>query len=187
MKSFETLGIFLFVFIENLGIPFPTEGGYVLATLMIKAGYPYWMMQVILLAGHMAGSILAYFLGLSSHDFVMRRFSQNQSFTRASEWLTGWYDKHGSVTVFVARFVGYIRPWSSLVAGFAEVNVNSFVFWTFSGSLIFNLAFIELNLRFLKLYQSHGIYFKILMIALIVLSFSAVFLAKYLLPRKSKL
>ncbi|MGE5404937.1 MAG: DedA family protein, partial [Candidatus Saccharibacteria bacterium] len=126
------------------------------------------------------------FLGLWGHDSVMRRFGHNESFSRASDWLTEWYDKHGSVTVFVARFIGYIRPWSSLVAGFAEIDFKSFVFWTFAGSLIFNVAFIELNLRFLKVYQSLGVYLKAAVIAAIVLSCSAVFLAKYLLPQKPK-
>ncbi|MGO0122725.1 DedA family protein [Desulfothermobacter acidiphilus] len=139
--------------VENLGIPFPTEAAYVAACALIERGYSYPLLLLVLTIGHLTGSILAYSLGWGMEKWVRRRLTHREEFIRLADRLEHWYGRYGVWTVFACRFVGYVRPWSSFVAGFARLRWLGFVLATFLGTLIFNLGLLELTRRFLSLWS----------------------------------
>ena len=46
-----------------------------------------------------------------------------------------WFDKYGIKAVFFSRMLPVVRTFISLPAGFAHVNLEKFLFYTFLGSL----------------------------------------------------
>lgn len=158
------IGIFLSIAIENLGIPFPIEGSYILACILIQKGYSYPLMLSVLTAGHLFGGTAAYLLGLWCEPFLMRRFDRRTDFIKVHDWLHRWYTRYGALTVFGMRFVGYVRPWSSFVAGFARVRFITFFFSTLVGSLLFNVFLLEVTSRLLGAYRNYHSHFRLLII-----------------------
>lgn len=132
------LGIFVSMLIENIGIPLPTEGAFLVGMHLINQGrYSFWEMYWYIVASHIAGAVIAYWLGRAFERRLTSRFAHSKKFTAAKTAIDKWYDKYGSVTVLATRVIGYVRPWSSLIAGMAKFPFWPFLFWSMVGTLIF--------------------------------------------------
>lgn len=139
-------GIFVFVALENVGIPWPTALAFIVALDLIRQGALTFPAAVLLItAAHVFGSCLGYILGRKGDNFIVRRLRGSDALVRARNWLHRWYEHHGSVTVFVARLVGYVRPWASIVAGMAEVPGPAFVAWTAAGSVVYAIVALKVT------------------------------------------
>jgi len=150
-------GVFLSMFIENIGIPLPTELGYLIAQNFINQGkYSYVIIITILTLGHLTGSIISYGIGRYGDNFVKNKLQSNNKIHKVHKILTRWYKNYGTVTVFLTRFIGYIRPWSSFIAGFANVPFIPFVLWTALGSFIFNLIALYLSNLFSLIWRTYS-------------------------------
>ncbi len=142
-------------------------------------------MITILTAAHLVGSIIAFGLGWWGESWLTRHLQKRPRFIKVSQAIHKWYAKHGKATVFATRFIGYVRPWSSLVAGFAHINFLSFVFYTLTGSLIFNIIVIAFSRYLLNLWYQYGYWFKISSATICLLSFGALFIAHHLYYKSS--
>ncbi len=170
--------------IENVGIPFPIEATYLVAATLIKQGHSYLLILTLLTAGHLAGSLLAYELGRGGEVWLTNRWQHKTRFLKISESLRKWYTRYGNITVFATRFIGYVRPWSSLVAGFAGVEWRPFLFWTLTGTLLFNIIALEFTLYFLDCWNHFGSLFRYLAISLFLVSFSLIFIVQHFWHRQ---
>lgn len=150
-------GAFLSMVIENIGIPLPTEIGYLIGQDLINQkihSYPFILF--ILTLGHLLGSMVSYSIGRYGKKMVKTKFKRNKKLTEVQEKLEEWYKKYGNFTVFLTRFIGYVRPWSSFVAGFAEVKPWPFVLWTALGALIFNTITLYFSGVFLLIWRRYS-------------------------------
>lgn len=156
-QSFGAWGAFLSMFIENVGIPLPTEIGYLIGQNLINVGtYTYLIVLIILSLGHVFGSIVSYAIGRWGDYYINERVSKNNKISQIHQRLKGWYDRYGTITIFLTRFVGYVRPWSSYVAGLAEAPFIPFVLWTTLGSVIFNVLNLYLSSIFIVIWRRFG-------------------------------
>lgn len=146
--------IFLSLFIENVGIPFPTEFAYLaaLALSAAKARPPIAILTLLTVA-HTTGAATAYVLGRWGGQ---RNFGQSPHYRGMRDRLKEWFDQWGGLTVFVTRFIGYVRPWSSLVAGFVRFPFWSFLILTAVGSFLFSLITWYSSWLFLTLWQRYA-------------------------------
>ena len=139
-RSLGISGVFLSKFIENIGIPLPTEIGYLVGQELVNLGkYHYWLILLVTTGGHVLGSLVSYGLGRWGDMSISRRIRQSGKIVKVHLKLAKWYKKYGNLTIFLTRFIGYVRPWSSYVAGFAGVKFWPFFLLTLIGSLIFNI------------------------------------------------
>ncbi|MCX7598266.1 MAG: DedA family protein [Armatimonadetes bacterium] len=135
------VGVFAFMFTENLCMPFPTEVGFIAAQLLVSSGrVPYWLAFLVITAGHVAGAAVSYYAGRAGENVLVRRFGHSRSFMRAREVLQTWYARYGALTVLFGRLVGHVRPWASLAAGMGQVPPVTFWVWTVIGSMIYSAA-----------------------------------------------
>ena len=51
-----------------------------------------------------------------------------------------WFDKHGSVAVFIGRMAPGVREIISIPAGLSKMNLPKFIVFTFAGSSIWSIA-----------------------------------------------
>lgn len=152
-------GAFLSMFIENIGIPLPTEIGYVIAQNLVNERlYTVFDAVLILTLGHLAGSLISYEIGKAGDNIVTNKVQENHKIQMVHNKLTNWYKKYGTLTVFLTRFVGYVRPWSSFVAGFADVPFWPFILWTTLGSLIFNILALYFSNIFIAIWRTYAQY-----------------------------
>lgn len=157
-RELGSFGVFLSMFIENIGIPLPTEIGYLLGQELIITKQHSWLFIVFILTiGHTAGALLSYSIGRWGNDVVSHKIQGNKKIIEVHDKLNAWYKKYGNTTVFITRFVGYVRPWSSYVAGFAGIDFWSFLVWTFVGSLIFNVMSLYFTKIFILIWRRYEI------------------------------
>jgi membrane protein DedA with SNARE-associated domain len=170
---FSNLGItgaFLSMLIENIGVPLPTEVGYLIGQDLVNTGrMDYFVVLAILTLGHLLGALISYFVGVYGGNFIKDKFKNNQKLNNVDRKVRRWYKKYGNITVFATRFVGYVRPWSSFVAGFAGVPIKPFIFWTALGSLIFNILTLYFTGIILFIWRKYaGLHFLIVSIGFIL-------------------
>lgn len=145
IQQLGLIGVFLVMVVENLGIPIPTEIGFIVAQgLIIKGTLDYFSATLIITAGHIVGATIAYYIGFLGGKGLNRHFQNNAKWLITKERITAWYHKWGNITIFATRNFGYVRPWSSLVAGFAKMPFGPFFLWTTIGSFVF--SFVSLTI-----------------------------------------
>lgn len=176
LKDLGIWGSFLSMLIENIGIPLPTEIGYLIGQdLIVRGVYSYPFVLFVLTAGHVIGSIISFWVGKYGDRIVRSKFKQNRKLTEVHEKLEKWYNKYGNFTVFLTRFVGYVRPWSSFVAGFAEVKFWPFVLWTTLGAFIFNVLTLYFSGIFLLIWRRYSTFHVLFIIISTILFFGFIF------------
>lgn len=137
LKHYGFLGIFVLMFAENLGLPLPTELGFIVGQSMVSVGHAtYASIFVTILAGKTAGSLISYFLGKYFCERI--KFLNNDSgrLKKAQDMFAHWMKHYGNVAVFFSRLIGYVRPWSSYLAGIGEVKFVPFIIYNVLGSAV---------------------------------------------------
>jgi membrane protein DedA with SNARE-associated domain len=167
-----------------MGVPLPVEASYLLAAKLLRDGYSYVFMLIVLTAAHLTGSILSFGLGWWGEGWLTKRLQKRPGFMKASQTIHKWYTDHGKITIFATRFIGYVRPWSSMVAGFARIDFGSFVCWTLLGSLLFNIVVLIFTQYLLNWWYQFGTVFKIVSGVLLVVSFSAIFVIHHFIQKR---
>jgi len=176
-------GIFISMFFESALIPLPIEFAYLAAIQLIAIGkYSAEFLIIVITLGHISGSAATYFIGRKSDSWLHRRLVKNARFHDIHRRLCLWYKRYGALTVFGARFIGYVRPWSSLIAGLAEFPVKPFLLWTALGSLIFNIIALYASWTIVLLWKRY-VALHFLIAVSFSISFGAVFLYELLKRR----
>ena len=158
-QSIHLYGAFLSMFIENIGIPLPTEIGYLIGQDLINRGaYSYPVVLSVLSLGHIIGSVISYRVGRLGDSYIAKKLKQTSKIRDVQTKLENWYKKYGNWTVFLTRFVGYVRPWSSFVAGFSKTEFGPFLLWTSVGSVIFNVLNLYFSQIFIMIWRRYSVY-----------------------------
>lgn len=130
-------GILLLMFFENLGFPLPTELGFIVGQSMVIAGSAtYLSVFLVILLGKTLGSVISYFLGIYFAQRIEAIENRNSDLKRAQAIFAKWMEKYGDLTVFISRLVGYVRPWSSYLAGIGKVKFLPFIIYNVLGSSV---------------------------------------------------
>jgi membrane protein DedA with SNARE-associated domain len=133
------VAIFVLVVFGNMGIPLPEE------TVLLVAGYLVWRgelrLPIVLVVGFVSavvGDNIGYWLG--------RRFGRD-ALARHASWLLGgptrlaamqgFVARHGSVAVFVARFVPGLRFVAGPLAGALGLPVPAFLAANLLGAAVY--------------------------------------------------
>lgn len=185
-KALGLSGAFLSMMVENIGIPLPTEIGYLIAQDAIeRSTHSYLFILFVLTLGHLVGALISYGLGRWGGIAITTRLKRNKKIAEVHDKLEEWYQKYGSLTIFITRFVGYVRPWSSIVAGFAGVKFWPFLIWTTIGSIIFNVFGLYFSSIFILIWRRYEVYHFVFIVFLTVMFFGVFFyeIIKYLVRR----
>ncbi|MEI6477632.1 MAG: DedA family protein [bacterium] len=155
ISHYGLFGMFVSVAIENLGLPLPTEPAYLVGQALITDGsHSWWVIQVVLYLGHTAGACASYWMG---RRIGIKMKGDHSQFTDTQKRIAGWFEKYGYITVFATRLIGYVRPWSSYVAGIAEVPFVPFLLLSSAGTIILNLICLAFASKFIWLWASFPI------------------------------
>lgn len=184
LEHFGLFGAFLSMFVENIGIPFPTEFGYLIGSgLLITHKASLGVILLVLTAGHLTGAIVAYFAGYHGSSWLLRRFKHSTKLRDTHTKVVKWYEQYGILTVLGTRFVGYVRPWSSFVAGSARFPFWPFVGLTLIGSFIFNVIALFASRAIIAIWNNYA-QFHVLIVLLMLLSFFGVIIYELIFQRK---
>ena len=138
LSTWGYLGVFLCVFIGNLGIPVPEETVLLVAGFL--AGRGDLSLEPLYLVGigsAVVGDCCGFLFGRTGGQRLFERLAQRFAFVRTRyERLQTFFKTHGSKAVFMARFVAGARFMAGPMAGAAGMSFLRFLGWNVSGALI---------------------------------------------------
>lgn len=112
--------------------------GLFAATPDPATGEPYlniWMLNLILIPCAVIGDALGYWIGAKTGP---RLFKKEKSFFFRKDYLIKthqFYEKHGGVTIIIARFMPIIRTFAPTVAGIAQMQYRKFAQYNIVGGV----------------------------------------------------
>lgn len=129
-------GIVLLMSIESACIPLPSE------IIMPFAGYLAYLGRFNLYwaatagaVGCNLGSAVAYWIGARGGRPLVERYGRWVLLSNHDlEWVTNFFEKHGSIAVLVSRLLPIVRTFIAFPAGIARMSQLRFHIYTFAGS-----------------------------------------------------
>lgn len=150
ISTFGYTGIFITMAIESACIPLPSEIIMPFSGYLVTAGqFTMWGVTLAGAVGNVAGSIVAYYVGLwGGRPFVERYGPYMLISHKDLDMADRWFAKYGEAAVFFSRMLPVVRTFISLPAGVAKMNFPRFVLFTFVGALpwCYLLAYIGLKM-----------------------------------------
>ena len=156
IKLVESLGIFgagLFIAIESIVIPLPSELVLLLSGFNVSTGefsfLPLWITTSI---GSLIGALVLYSLGFGfSRNRLQRIVSRYGKYLGVTESDLNKtftiFERYGSAVIFIGRLFPLIRSLVSIPAGLARMNLIKFSLLTLAGSSIFNAIWIFIGIQ----------------------------------------
>jgi len=143
-------GIALLMGIESACIPLPSEiimpfSGYLVFTGRFNL---FWVATAGAIGCNL-GSAVAYWIGAHGGRPMVERFGRFVLLDKKDlERTTRFFDKYGSITVFLARLLPVVRTFIAFPAGIAKMPQVRFHVYTFLGSWpwCFALAYVGMKL-----------------------------------------
>ena len=147
LNSFGTwvlVGLLLVVFIES-GLLFPLLPG---DSLLFTAGLiaasksdeippfaPLWVLMVTIPIAAVLGDQVGYMIGKKAGTGL---FKEGNKFLKKSyiDESHAFFEKHGPITIFLARFVPIVRTFAPLVAGAAGMKYRIFLTYNVVGGIV---------------------------------------------------
>ncbi|MDO8434311.1 MAG: DedA family protein [Candidatus Binatus sp.] len=132
------LGIFVCVFIGNLGIPVPEE------TVMLAAGFlsgrellDLKIVYLVVTLSAITGDCCGFLIGRTGGQRVLIRLADRSEFLRTRyERLQTFFQTHGNKAVFMARFVTGARFMAGPMAGACGMPFFRFLGWNILGAIV---------------------------------------------------
>jgi membrane-associated protein len=129
--------------LESLGVPSPGETSLLLASVLASQGkLQIWLVIVIAIASAIVGDNLAYVLGRKLGRDVLEASGPFQGY-RIKIIRVGdrFFDRHGSRTVFIGRWVTVVRSIVAWLAGINEMPFWAFFAWNAAGAITWATAY----------------------------------------------
>lgn len=142
--------VFTAILLDNAGLPIPGE----LLLLVFGAGarsgdLDLGLGLLVAWAAALSGDIVGYWLGRLTGDRVLRTYCRMTLGSGACvRRAVGYYDRYGSTTVIVGRFVMGVRAFLSPLAGSAGMPFHRFLLFDSLGALLWSGLFLALGYGF---------------------------------------
>lgn len=133
--------VFLMTFFENsafLGLVAPGEWTLVTAGLLASNGTLQlpWLYPVAI-AGAILGDTTGYIIGRTGGYRVISRYGRYLRFKPSYlDTTRDYFLRHGGKTVFIGRFVPFVKVFAPMTAGIGHMPVWRFIAWDVPGAII---------------------------------------------------
>jgi membrane-associated protein len=168
-----TYGLLFFViFMETGFVVTPFLPGdsliFAAATFAARGAFNTWLLFLLLAFAAVAGDNINYWVG---HTVGSRAYTGEVKWIKKEylERTQAFYEKHGGMTIFLARFVPIIRTFSPFVAGVSKMPYGYFITWDVIGGATWVATFTLLGYFFgnIPFVQDN---FELVIIAIILIS-----------------
>lgn len=138
LSTWGYLGVFVFVFIGNLGIPVPEETVLLVAGFLAGRGdLDLRTLYAVGIASAVTGDCGGFLFGRTGGQRLLERLAHRFEFVRKRyNRLQDFFKAHGAKAVFMARFIAGARFMAGPMAGAAGMSFWRFLGWNMLGALI---------------------------------------------------
>src|SRR6478672_6554736 len=144
--------LFLLVAVESLGIPLPGETALVTAAAFAATGHlDVWWVYGIGAAAAIIGDNSGYWLGRTGGLQLVERYGHHVGLNESKlATVRRFYERHGSKTVLIGRFIAILRSWAAVLAGVMRMSYPRFVAFNAAGCILWTGAFTTVGYLFGK-------------------------------------
>jgi membrane-associated protein len=132
--------LFLIVFVETGLVVMPFLPGdsllFIVGALAGASAINLPVAMAVLLVAAILGDQVNYTIGRAIGPKVFQWENSRWFNRRAFEAAHSFYEKHGGITIILARFMPFIRTFAPFVAGVAQMNRATFTAYNVIGALI---------------------------------------------------
>ena len=161
------LGVALWVAIESVVIPIPSELVLPFAGFLVGTGdaiepltgqpWSYWLVVIAGTLGATAGALVAYAIGLYGGRPIVDRWGRYLGISHADlDRAESFFARYGEAASFFGRLVPVVRSLVSFAAGLSRMPLPKFVLFTFLGSLPFTAILVFAGLQLGANWESIG-------------------------------
>ena len=142
VTAYGYAAVFVLMLLESASFPVPSEVVLPLAGyLASKAVVNFYLALAVATIGSMVGSVIDYTIGYYLGKEVVYKHLQFFHVKRHDlDNFDIWFAKNGLAAVFLTRFIPILRTVISFPAGFARMNLKSFLAYTFAGVVIWDVV-----------------------------------------------
>jgi membrane protein DedA with SNARE-associated domain len=138
-------GVFILMILESSSLPIPSEivlpfSGYLVSTGQLN----FWVATLVATIAAIVGSMVDYYIGLKGIEILTKHRILGRVLFSADQiaFAGRWFNRHGSLTIFLARLVPGIRTLISFPAGAAKMPLAKFLVFTTAGCILWNSLLI---------------------------------------------
>jgi len=130
-------GIIFLMMLESACFPMPSEIVMPFAGFAAQQGkLSYVGVGLAGSVGSLIGSVISYVVGYYGGRPLLEKYGRYVLITKHEIDTTHrWFEKYGTLTVFIARLLPVVRTFISLPAGVAKMDFKKFTLYSFIGSL----------------------------------------------------
>lgn len=152
LEKIGYFGVFLLISLENIFPPIPSE------IILLFAGFmtTYTTLNILLMIivsmlGSYFGAVVLYFIGKILNRERIEKMIEGKigKVTKIEkddiDKVVNYFDKKGTITILICRFIPLIRSLISIPAGMCNMNFIKFSVYTVIGTLIWNSVLICLG------------------------------------------
>ena len=161
------LGVALWVAIESVVIPIPSELVLPFAGFLVGTGdaiepltgqpWSYWLVVIAGTLGATVGALVAYAIGLYGGRPIIDRWGRYLGISHADlDRAETFFARYGEAASFFGRLVPVVRSLVSFAAGLSRMPLPKFVLFTFLGSLPFTAILVFAGLQLGANWESIG-------------------------------
>ncbi len=138
LETWGYIGIFVCVFVGNLGLPVPEETVVLAAGFL--AGRDILSLKAVMLVAFVSavvGDNFGYMLGRTGGRQVLLRAAGSSTWLRCRYLrFKSFFEAHGNKTIFLARFIAGLRFIAGPMAGAMRMPFWRFFGWNVSGAAV---------------------------------------------------
>jgi membrane protein DedA with SNARE-associated domain len=143
LASYGLWALFLLVAAESSGIPVPGETALIAAAVLASQGVmTLWEVLVVAAFGAIVGDNVGYWIGRKGGRTLLLRWRVTRS--SAKRLLPPgerFFERHGSKTVFFARFIAGLRVVAAWIAGITHMHWATFLTWNALGGIVWAFGY----------------------------------------------
>lgn len=136
LVSYGLVLLFFAVAVESAGVPIPGETALITAAVFAATGqhrFSITWVIVVAAAGAIVGDNVGYTLGRIGGRRLLERFKPLREALPRSE---KFFEKHGGKTVFIGRFIAFLRVTAAWLAGISKMHWAVFFAWNAAGGIV---------------------------------------------------
>jgi membrane-associated protein len=153
--------LFLIVFVETGLVVMPFLPGdsllFMVGALAGAGAMSLPVAMAVLLAAAILGDQVNYTIGRAVGPKVFQWENSRWFNRKAFDAAHSFYEKHGGITIILARFMPFVRTFAPFVAGVAEMNRATFTAYNVIGALIWVVGLTTVGYLFgnMPIVQEH--------------------------------
>ncbi len=140
IQSLGYVGIFILMVMESMVLPVPSEAVMPFAGFLVAdGGLSAFGAVLAATLGSIVGSLASYAIGLYGGRPFLNRFGKYLLLNKEDlEWTDRFFQRNGSPTILISRFIPIVRHLISIPAGLARMPIAPFAVFTAVGAGLWN-------------------------------------------------